>query len=328
MCRVRRVLRADHPRSRGVYGDGVVEVHGGSGSSPLARGLRVISPFPCGAAGIIPARAGFTLWSVPVCAVLTDHPRSRGVYPSLLVTTPHVEGSSPLARGLLGDGFYNTGGAGIIPARAGFTTGSTAEVQSRGDHPRSRGVYHRCLLTVHHRAGSSPLARGLRQTHRISHMLFGIIPARAGFTRRLGRHCHRTGDHPRSRGVYGTRTRITLKCMGSSPLARGLRLTSLRRSHHAGIIPARAGFTWASIEEFPWLGDHPRSRGVYGFAYSASGHDGGSSPLARGLPADNAGDALEGRIIPARAGFTERKITSGLGGADHPRSRGVYSHQR
>ena len=51
-------------------------------------------------------------------------------------------------------------------------------------------------------------------------------------------------------------------------------------------------------------GDHPRSRGVY------KGHQGhgvvktGSSPLARGLPADEELHETLRRIIPARAGFT------------------------
>ena len=34
-----------------------------------------------------------------------------------------------------------------------------------------------------------------------------------------------------------------LKAAGSSPLARGLRMTEEESSYHARIIPARAGFT-------------------------------------------------------------------------------------
>ena len=51
----------------------------------------------------------------------------------------------------------------------------------------------------------------------------------------------------------------------------------------------------------------------------------GSSPLARGLPrVAQQADGLVG-IIPARAGFTGRRVRVAGGAADHPRSRGVYA---
>ena len=50
----------DHPRSRGVYGQARPHRGAGRGSSPLARGLRVVVRPGDHAAGIIPARAGFT----------------------------------------------------------------------------------------------------------------------------------------------------------------------------------------------------------------------------------------------------------------------------
>ena len=71
-----------------------------------------------------------------------------------------------------------------------------------------------------------------------------------------------------------------------------------------GIIPARAGFTYARRSGDLAGRDHPRSRGVYmagtfeGFVFR------GSSPLARGLRQDNIIGGVADRIIPARAGFT------------------------
>ena len=50
----------DHPRSRGVYDGAQVIETGRSGSSPLARGLRVVRGDAAKSPGIIPARAGFT----------------------------------------------------------------------------------------------------------------------------------------------------------------------------------------------------------------------------------------------------------------------------
>ena len=70
----------DHPRSRGVYRLRRRPGSGRTGSSPLARGLRLRSPHTHPPPGIIPARAGFT-WPRPAAATTgEDHPRSRGVY--------------------------------------------------------------------------------------------------------------------------------------------------------------------------------------------------------------------------------------------------------
>ena len=50
-----------------------------------------------------------------------DHPRSRGVYDLPSDAEIPVDGSSPLARGLLGHLGVVGVPKGIIPARAGFT---------------------------------------------------------------------------------------------------------------------------------------------------------------------------------------------------------------
>ena len=152
--------------------------------------------------GIIPARAGFTLYWFGMRPDGADHPRSRGVYPSSPHRRLQGDGSSPLARGLRSTASASATTVGIIPARAGFTTARTQPPRRRRDHPRSRGVYRsgRCpprrgwdhprsrgvYSTGQHHVvapgGSSPLARGLRATHPRSRPRTGIIPARAGFT--------------------------------------------------------------------------------------------------------------------------------------------------
>ena len=70
--------------------------------------------------------------------------------------------------------------------------------------------------------------------------------------------------------------------------------------------------------------DHPRSRGVYPGAIDSQPSTPGSSPLARGLPVVAFLQAVDQRIIPARAGFTPRPSSRGQPLGDHPRSRGVY----
>ena len=92
----------------------------------------------------------------------------------------------------------------------------------------------------------------------------------------------------------------------------------------AGIIPARAGFTWCAAVRFSVDGDHPRSRGVYDLGPIETRGILGSSPLARGLPVCYLNLALSERIIPARAGFTAVFYFDADYDRDHPRSRGVY----
>ena len=155
-------------------------------------------------------------------------------------------------------------------------------------------------------------------------MRSGIIPARAGFTSSTKRTGRRTGDHPRSRGVYTPLTASNVVCMGSSPLARGLLVCECLADECWGIIPARAGFTSRPPTRRKPHPDHPRSRGVYEQGLPAQLSLDGSSPLARGLRGNSEPVLRARRIIPARAGFTERSPNSGHQPSDHPRSRGVY----
>ena len=173
----------DHPRSRGVYAPRVAALHRHQGSSPLARGLRDVGDDRWGAAGIIPARAGFTIPNVGASTIIPgssplarglremtvrsvmsrmDHPRSRGVYDPPFAVSPARRGSSPLARGLRSAPEHRKAFPGIIPARAGFTATLCTDLRSK--------------------RGSSPLARGLHVRHAELHDRRGIIPARAGFT--------------------------------------------------------------------------------------------------------------------------------------------------
>ena len=274
------------------------------GSSPLARGLPVGTLRVDGPAWIIPARAGFTPGERGPVAERADHPRSRGVYAHLLRPLTRLAGSSPLARGLPIPLGTCSSGAGIIPARAGFTFISGSFRSVFPDHPRSRGVYAARLTKNVSLFGSSPLARGLLPENPLNPERNRIIPARAGFTQGFVHAPLQAGDHPRSRGVYPAFEARKRFAAGSSPLARGLHARVSHQQRRVRIIPARAGFTTSS--KFSWSdrGDHPRSRGVYSrfvFAFRVSS---GSSPLARGLPAGCQRKPAARRIIPARAGFT------------------------
>ena len=213
---------------------------------------------------------------------------------------------------------------GIIPARAGFTTGPCSRCPRWPDHPRSRGVYDTWTGSVPDGGGSSPLARGLPAGLQEARVGAGIIPARAGFTTPSSSGRSPGSDHPRSRGVYSGGGRMIEAPTGSSPLARGLLDAPEGEALRGGIIPARAGFTPTTCPTTWASSDHPRSRGVYTPAVTAMADEAGSSPLARGLRLPVARRLRQDRIIPARAGFTGRSGPAVRGSRDHPRSRGVY----
>ena len=159
---VAHVTQMDHPRSRGVYASSSATRAPADGSSPLARGLHVDPAMMGQQERIIPARAGFTWNSRRRRRHIQDHPRSRGVYPARVLAVAEVAGSSPLARGLLSRAACRLGPMRIIPARAGFTSLVLIGDRMRADHPRSRGVYRRCVSWWPPVCGSSPLARGLQ----------------------------------------------------------------------------------------------------------------------------------------------------------------------
>ena len=335
----------DHPRSRGVY-----SVYSGAewfswGSSPLARGLPWNQATTTITTGIIPARAGFTASAPPRSRCASDHPRSRGVYAVKGLSHPLEMGSSPLARGLLTVMSDRPWSVGIIPARAGFTSRTMEAIWSlHGSSPLARGLRGAIpsvrrgsriiparagftpagVLAVAEVAGSSPLARGLPPLPMSRAAACRIIPARAGFTTWSGTGVTKHADHPRSRGVYDMMIVEDLSRLGSSPLARGLRVAELEAANATRIIPARAGFTGPASTCHSRSQDHPRSRGVYFMDDFRTQIPVGSSPLARGLPHVLPGEGLHGRIIPARAGFTSgwRKVPRCFSGSS-PLARGL-----
>ena len=178
-------LTRDHPRLRGEY--------------PYKPGD------PIRLMGITPACAGNTAGGAPDLRCNRDHPRLRGEYLFQRYNGLHSAGSPPLARGILISASDCGLLDGITPACAGNTFLIFAVYPFARDHPRLRGEYLFRFVSSVHRAGSPPLARGIRG---ISHCCSGgqgITPACAGNTNSepFGYpHCR---DHPRLRGEYTKR---------------------------------------------------------------------------------------------------------------------------
>ena len=278
------------------------------GSSPLARGTRLLGGRAGRAGRFIPARAGNTARLRRPTGRPAVHPRSRGEHYARDYNGTQAAGSSPLARG-------TRAGAGIsylsrrfTPARAGNTPSPPSAATSTPVHPRSRGE--------HDADGGAPLA-----PHR-------FIPARAGNTG-TGRVRSAAGTvHPRSRGEHVVSARGAVTPAGSSPLARGTPRRGGRGGRSDRFIPARAGNTAPRPPRLRRSPVHPRSRGEHFDLGPLPPYGDGSSPLARGTRPRRRRRARPGRFIPARAGNTCSASRFESGRAVHPRSRGEHVEEQ
>ena len=98
--------------------------------------------------------------------------------------------------------------------------------------------------------GSSPLARGGPAWGRPQRRGAGLIPARAGRTRRTSVRAAPPAAHPRSRGADRPVRPGAGRRSGSSPLARGGRTSQAPFSAIVGLIPARAGRTVPDLQRY------------------------------------------------------------------------------
>ena len=151
-----------HPRSRGEHRYSSVKTPRPGGSSPLARGTRRKESTGDDGDGLIPARAGNTVTVSGRPAMSWAHPRSRGEHRISVEWSHFRVGSSPLARGTPVDAFTAACGSGLIPARAGNTSGYALPGGVSRAHPRSRGEHLAIFPLMSVALGSSPLARGTR----------------------------------------------------------------------------------------------------------------------------------------------------------------------
>jgi len=295
-----------------------------SGSSPLARGIRILFGCREGAKRFIPARAGNTVLGGVPSPPLTVHPRSRGEYRHRKMLPMRMRDSSPLARGIHHPGAARRATCRFIPARAGNTHSRTLALPSLPVHPRSRGEYVVPLVDRRQPLGSSPLARGIHPRRAPRGRRGRFIPARAGNTRSILIADARPPVHPRSRGEYiCIRTRPAM-ISGSSPLARGILPSSRQGASCPRFIPARAGNTCRDLRKIRGTPVHPRSRGEYSARPNSASASAGSSPLARGIQWSAACNHSTGRFIPARAGNTCPEGLLLAWPPVHPRSRGEY----
>ena len=130
-----------HPRSRGEHMPLLLPKLVESGSSPLARGTRLMARYGNILLGLIPARAGDTPVPRRSYTMFRAHPRSRGEHKYQVPDSHPEPGSSPLARGTRKRNATQSFLSGLIPARAGNTSGSLWDRVTTEAHPRSRGEH-------------------------------------------------------------------------------------------------------------------------------------------------------------------------------------------
>ncbi len=296
---------AVHPRGRGEHaGDGVVDV-GQHGSSPRARGTPAEQRLGRFGHRFIPAGAGNTRARARPRRWRPVHPRGRGEHRKRATASAFIVGSSPRARGTLGQHALHQGHGRFIPAGAGNTPGSAGRIHVTAVHPRGRGEHWLPVMLMTWTCGSSPRARGTRA--RILRPLVGQLV------------------HPRGRGEHGELIGEATLHRGSSPRARGTLRLGRRYRGARRFIPAGAGNTDTVGNHRRSLTVHPRGRGEHSDTELAQQELGGSSPRARGTPLVEMRSQVSGRFIPAGAGNTQPTDGQPSRATVHPRGRGEHS---
>ena len=193
-----------HPRACGENDVFTAHRSWTSGSSPRVRGKRFAPKDTAYLPWLIPARAGKTGTSPNTSPGTWAHPRACGENADPYDPATWWRGSSPRVRGKREDRrprsrgprliparagktrarAHHVAGGGLIPARAGKTTGSDAVTMSPTAHPRACGENAATGLVEDAETGSSLRMRGKLQGRPHVRRLRGLIPARAGKTRR------------------------------------------------------------------------------------------------------------------------------------------------
>ena len=211
----------------------------------------------------------------------------------------------------------------IIPAHAGQTTCSEPTNGRRPDHPRACGANCGTLPIALAMSGSSPRMRGKLLLIEPEYLASRIIPAHAGQTSSRNSYGHHYSDHPRACGANLNPRRLFFSTTGSSPRMRGKRRRRDEAVKNLRIIPAHAGQTVGSLEQFQIDSDHPRACGAnQGVVKDVFVLD-GSSPRMRGKRSGAWNSFKSIRIIPAHAGQTECGTRARGRRTDHPRACGA-----
>ena len=130
--------------------------------------------------------------------------------------------------------------------------------------------------------------------------------------------------HPRVRGEHSSRRCAASRRAGSSPRARGTRVSSSTSWNRTRFIPACAGNTFPVPPARGSYPVHPRVRGEHRIGFSRFIAAVGSSPRARGTHLSAVGERRRCRFIPACAGNTIAARNPAVTPPVHARVRGEH----
>ena len=316
--------RPVHPRGRGEHSSPVIPTAASAGSSPRARGTRLVARRAAERARFIPAGAGNTRCGGGRRCARPVHPRGRGEH-GLQHGHGHGEaGSSPRARGTRACAHMSRTQKRFIPAGAGNTRPAPSWRRAWPVHPRGRGEHKSAPNWDAVAVGSSPRARGTRLEPPFVGGQIRFIPAGAGNTPASATPASRWPVHPRGRGEHSHVSPLGVLSDGSSPRARGTLQAVLLRPLPHRFIPAGAGNTVVISTVSAPASVHPRGRGEHAWGNPRFSRKGGSSPRARGTRRCCQRSPGQGRFIPAGAGNTATAASARGCDTVHPRGRGEH----
>ena len=190
----------DHPRACGEQPVQVMACGEILGSSPRVRGAVGEDHLAAALHGIIPARAGSSSRRTHGSATTEDHPRACGEQAHEVCGLAFAPGSSPRVRGAVDKQIERETICGIIPARAGSSSGCCRRRRRSPDHPRACGEQSILKRYKNRCIGSSPRVRGADTDTMQALYILRIIPARAGSRRSPSQAPTVSSDHPRACG--------------------------------------------------------------------------------------------------------------------------------
>ena len=189
-------------------------------------------------------------------------------------------------------------------------------------HPRAGGENALSDAPSLIECGSSPRGRGKHQPRNWRKPRGGLIPARAGKTRRIGTPAAASWAHPRAGGENWTPCLEGGRVPGSSPRGRGKHRPAVVPARTRRLIPARAGKTTQIHQWAGRNGAHPRAGGENREHTWVIWCVPGSSPRGRGKHSEAIRTYETPRLIPARAGKTGRESNPACTHPAHPRAGG------
>ena len=292
------------------------------GSSPHARGTpsRRLPGVLLGR--FIPACAGNALCAEVVHRLRPVHPRMRGERTAWMHPSIDITGSSPHARGTLGENKGDPVEIRFIPACAGNAREQCRRGRLRSVHPRMRGERALTIGGAVLAAGSSPHARGTRLRRDRAALVARFIPACAGNALSVACRICSCSVHPRMRGERLCAHQCVVSAAGSSPHARGTHRPTMTINAVARFIPACAGNACVRAYGANDKTVHPRMRGERRCAVAFARAGVGSSPHARGTHPARGRVWHDHRFIPACAGNAPSVSSRMPRRAVHPRMRG------